>query len=95
MSYRFCKDGGEPIFTSEKSLCGFNLQYVLYRRYLEEAERNAYSIAVIKSDNGETEAAFAYDISSIQRRAKELTLAVIRHDVTPCTLLDVLENLLD
>ncbi len=94
MSNRLQKDGGEPIVKSEKSLYGFVLRYVLYECYLEEANRYAYSIAVTKKENSETETAFAYDVSSIRRRAKELYDTVRRHDVTPCTLIDVLENLL-
>ena len=78
----------------ETDAFGFHLAYALYRRKLSVRGEHAYSIAVRISSPGYADSAFACDVTRSRTRAVRLFDAVTRGLVTPCTLFDVLEDLL-
>lgn len=56
--------------------------------------RDAYSILVSKSENGETESAFAYDVSSSVSEARRIFDCIADGTVTPTTFYEILDDLL-
>ena len=72
---------------------GMHLDYILHET--ESTHKlPVYSITVRKETASGTEEACAYDISSIRNRAVEMFHLVVRGKVTPCTLTDVIEDML-
>ncbi len=74
------------------SIAGYRLTYRLERIKLRRGA--SYTIVVrIESPNGAEEAA-VHDVCRNRREAERLFAAVAEGFVTPCTLADVLEDLL-
>ncbi len=71
-----------------------NLKYTLFKRTTQTDGRQIFSIEIsISSENG-TESAFAHDITSVPSRARDIFEILHSGVVTPCTMNDVLENIL-
>lgn len=69
---------------------GLKLQYSLYEAHLASEDRLSYSIVVSSDDDS----ACADDITSLRETAVHIFEAVSNGEVTPCTLFDVLEDIL-
>ncbi|MBQ2727081.1 MAG: hypothetical protein IJF78_15360 [Clostridia bacterium] len=87
-------DPQHPIKTSSVSICGMHLHYFLYETELPSQNRKSYSIQIRKESFDDSEEAWAYDITSLHPRAVEIYRLIVSGTVTPCTLTDILEDLL-
>lgn len=87
-------DPQHQIRSCSVSVYGMRLDYILHETRIHEEERKSYSISVHKQTPASCEDAFAPDISSIRSRAVDLFNLIVSGTVTPCTLLEVLEDLL-
>ena len=80
----------------EKSFDGFMVRYVLYKRteksFEDGAPRPCYSLSVEKTDGKGSDRAYANDISSIGAEASKIFDLIVRNDVTPVSLWDVIED---
>lgn len=56
--------------------------------------RDIYSVEIVSELNGTVDYKFAFDITSSFDRSKEIFTLLFKNTVTPCTLFDVLENIL-
>lgn len=85
---------GESI--REKDICigELFLRFSLYKEWLTDENRHAYSLFVTSVLEQDIDTVCAYDISSQQETAVQIFDTVYREQVTPCTLFDVLEELL-
>jgi len=90
----FSENRGESIKEHTTEIDNFILQYVLYANPLSSEQRYAYSIFASCTYHEESESAYAYDITSLRETADHIFDLICRGLVTPCTLFDVLENLL-
>ena len=91
----------EEIFTEslKDELRGVWLQYVVFCTpdpCLSDSQLNrVYSLLVIMNNAlQESETKFVYDISRTKQRALEIAAIMKEHTVTPCTVGDVLEDIL-
>ena len=94
LSENFLKDRGEAIKSHSIKTDEIELHYELYRGVLTAENRSCFSVAVNCIFNGENDTSFAYDISSLRDSAESVFDQLCSGMVTPCTLFDVLENLL-
>lgn len=86
-------DPHHQIRSCSVNIYGMHLDYILHETAAED-KRPVYSITIRKETASGTEETCAYDISSIRRRAVELFHLVVSGTVTPCTLTDIIEDLL-
>ena len=84
----------ELIKSEKRTTDAINLEYYLYRAYLEAEQRDSYVIEVQSFFCGKRDDAVAHDISSLKYKAEELFTIISENFVTPCTLLAVLEDIL-
>lgn len=70
------------------------LTYTLFRSLRKSSGRFVYSLSVQLSSNGKSESSFVYDITRTRSRADELFTIICEGTVTPCTLSDILEDIL-
>ncbi len=70
------------------------LTYRLFRSLRRSSGRFVYSISVQLSSNVTSESSFVYDITRTRSRAEELFTIIYEGTVTPCTLSDILEDIL-
>lgn len=70
------------------------LTYRLFRSLRRSSGRFVYSISVQLSSNGKSESSFVYDITRTRSRADELFTIICNGTVTPCTMSDILEDIL-
>lgn len=87
-------DPQHPIKTSSVSISGMHLHYFLHETDLQSQNRKSYSIQIRKESFHDREEAWAYDITSLHSRAVEIFRLIVGGTVTPCTLTDILEDLL-
>ena len=90
----FIENRGEAIKEHEIQTDRICLQYILYHRFSKDEERESYSIEISSFFENEKETAFAHDISSLRETAEEIFNTLCISLVTPCSLYDVLEELL-
>ena len=93
-SENFLKDRGEAIKSHSIKTDEIELHYELYKGSLTAENRDCYSVSVNCIFNGDHDASFAYDISSLRDNAESVFDTLCLGMVTPCTLFDVLETLL-
>lgn len=86
----FIRERGESIKQQEICIGDLKLKYELYETYLADEKRYSYSISVTSDD----ETVCAPDVTSLRGTALQLLDTVSLGEVTPCTLYDVLENIL-
>ncbi len=91
----------EEIFTEsvKDELLDACLQYVVICTcdpHTDDPQLNkVYSLLIIKSHRmPESETRFVYDISRTRERALEIAAMMREHTVTPCTVNDILEDIL-
>lgn len=87
-------DPQHQIRSCSVSIYGMRLDYILHETRIAEEKRNSYSISIQKYADASREYVVAPDVSSIRSRAVDLFNRVVSGTVTPCTLLDVIEDLL-
>ncbi len=87
-------DPQHQIKSCSVSIYGMRLDYILHETEITEEERKSYSISVQKQTPSSREEAFAPDVSSIRSFAVGLFDRIVAGTVTPCTLTDILEDLL-
>lgn len=81
---------GESIKQYDICIGDLKLRYSLYENWLEDEERYSYSISITSAD----ETVCANDVTSLRDAALQLFDTVYLGEVTPCTLYDVLEDIL-
>lgn len=86
----FSKERGESIKQYDICIGDLKLEYKLYEAWLDAEQRSSYSISVTT----DSDSIFAHDVTSMRHTALRLLDTVRLGEVTPCTLLDVLEDLL-
>ena len=92
----------EEIFveTAKDEAAGMILQYVTFcteDTHLSDRELNkVYSLLVVKIDGtyDEHESLFVYDISRTRERALEIARVMCENAVTPCTVGEILDDIL-
>ncbi len=91
----------EEIFieTAKDEGAGFDLQYVTFctedSRLSDEDLNKVYSLLVIKTDGTyENDSVLVYDISRSRDRALEIARVMRDNTVTPCTVRDILDDIL-
>lgn len=87
-------DPQHQIKSCSVSIYGMRLDYILSETELPEEDRKSYSISIRKQTPSLREEAFAPDVSSIRNYAVGLFDKIVTGIVTPCTLMDILEDLL-
>ena len=87
-------DPQHQIKSCSVSIYGMRLDYILCETELPEEDRKSYSIQIRKQTPSQKEEAFAPDVSSIRNFAVGLFDKLVTGIVTPCTMLDILEDLL-
>lgn len=70
------------------------LTYTLFRSLRKSSGRFVYSLSVKLLSSGTSESSFVYDITRTRSRADELFTIICEGTVTPCTLSDILEDIL-
>jgi len=85
-----CK--GEITGTAERE--GYTMTYVLTETTAQGDFGSFFSITVSIRKNGYFDTASAYDITRIRNKALDLFHLLMENAVTPCTLTDVLTDLL-
>ena len=80
----------------EKELLIDNLKltYTLYSNSIRSGDENVYSIEVNCISNIGNDSAFIFDITRTKTRADEIFRIISENSVTPCTLTEVLEEIL-
>ena len=91
----------EEIFieTAKDESEGIDLQYVIIRtadtRLSDPVLNKVYSLLVIKTDDTYgNESVFVYDIARTAGRAREIARIMCTNTVTPCTVTEVLDDIL-
>ena len=87
-------DPGSVIRAQKADADRYHLSYTLYRTDFTVGGGHAYSLAVTVESASGRETAFAGDITRKRSRALKLFALISRGLVTPCTLFDVLEDML-
>jgi len=87
-------DPQHQIRSCSVSIYGMRLDYILHETRIQEENRKSYSISVHKKTPASFEEVCAHDISSIRSRAVELFEMIVIGTVTPCTLFEILEDML-
>jgi len=87
-------DPQHQIKSCSVSIYGMRLDYILHETEIPTEKRKSYSISVHKQTSSAVEEACAADISSIRSVAVDLFDLIAAGTVTPCTLLDIVEDLL-
>ena len=95
MTHRIPEENrGELLKEQNIQIGELQLRFSLHQNYLVSENRSAYSLTVTGILDGETETVCARDVTSLRDTALTLFDTVSRAEVTPCTLFDVLEELL-
>ena len=89
-----CENRGEMILSRTADLENLHLEYRLYETGFLIDRRHAYSIAVTAVSSDDCDQLCVCDVTRIKRRALSLFRLIADGLVTPCTLTDVLEDLL-
>lgn len=91
----------EEIFieTAKDESEGIDLQYVIIRtkdtQLSDPVLNKVYSLLVVKTDGTyEKETMFIYDIARNSDRAREIARIMCANTVTPCTVTEVLDDIL-
>ncbi|MBR4880491.1 MAG: hypothetical protein IKU19_01070 [Clostridia bacterium] len=91
----------EEIFveTAKDEAAGMDLQYIIICTAPSEAfgefHCDVYSLLVVKTEGTEgNESVFVYDISRTRERALEISRLLCENTVTPCTVYEVLDDIL-
>ena len=72
----------------------FDLVYSLFKSKKRSLGRYVYSIEISVSDGNNVESNFVYDVTRLKKRAETIFHLLCENAVTPCTLCDVLEDIL-
>lgn len=72
----------------------YSLEYDLLKSVFKVRGRYLYSISVSISDGVVSETKLAHDITRLRRRALEIFDIFTRNTVTPCTLFEILSDIL-
>ena len=88
------KDRGEAIKDYNTITDNLSLHYVLYVHKPSIKDREFYSVEITSCFEDDIDSAFAFDISSIRTAAESIFQTLCSGQVTPCTLYDVLEDIL-
>lgn len=80
--------------SADKEMSGITVNYRLYCSRIDSENRDSYSVSVTSCFNNNTETVLAKDISSERERASEIFSLISENFVTPCTLFDILEDIL-
>lgn len=82
----------------EKSVCLYGdvyVHYYLLKGMSRETGEEVYSILCTETENGIiTDSEFVFDVSSKSSQAEYIYSVLCRNTVTPCTLFDVLDNVI-
>lgn len=78
----------------KKTAEGLYLEYSLLRTSNMISGDNIYSVRIDMTQGKVTEYKIAFDISRRLYKAKSIFNILVRNTVTPCTLFDVLEDIL-
>lgn len=78
----------------DTSIDNLYLTYTLFRSAKKASGRYVYSVEISIFDGDNTESNFVFDISRLKGRAKDIFDLLYENCVTPCTLKDVLEDIL-
>ncbi len=73
---------------------GYSLTYTLWKFRGEGAFGTVFSVTVSAIKGTYSDEKNAYDITRNKRRAGKIFDLLVRNTVTPCTLIDVLEDIL-
>lgn len=73
---------------------GLRIEYSLYETKFKVHGRRIYSICITSKYNNIIESVFTSDISRFKPQAIYIFKTLCKNTVTPCTLNDVLENIL-
>lgn len=91
----------EEIFieTAKDEITGVSLQYVILctqdPQLTDKNLNGVYSLLIIKTYGiRETETVFIYDISRTRDRALEIARVLCKNTVTPCTVQEILDDIL-
>ena len=93
-SDKFSENRGEVIKEHTVITDGIELYYTLYCMLLTDENRTCYSVSVTVTCGSESESAYAFDITGIRDCAESIFDTVCAGTVTPCTLYDILEDML-
>ena len=93
-SEKISENRGEAIKEHNIKTDDMTLHYTLYHKILADEGRSSYSVSVSVTCGGENESAYAIDITSLHDCAVAIFDAVCTGTVTPCTLYDILEDML-
>lgn len=85
---------GESIKENDICIGELSLHFSLYECWMKNEQRHAYTLSVTSVLNQDIETVCAHDVSSQRDTAVQIYDTVCRELVTPCTLFDVLEELL-
>ena len=88
------ENAGTVIRAREADAEGFHFSYALYRSDFTADGEHIYSLSVTIQSLWEKENAFACDVTRSRSRALSLFETISRGLVTPCTLYDILEDML-
>lgn len=84
----------EEILHRTLQINSMDTEYILYESKFKTAGRHIYSIEIISHTLNGTESTFTYDITRRKATAKNIFNKIYRGMVTPCTLNDILEDIL-
>lgn len=88
------RDFGKVILEREEKILVFTVNYKLYESEAQHGKRKIYSICAEKISEDECEKSVIYDISRMKKKAVKIFEVISSSEVTPCTLKDVIENIL-
>lgn len=94
LSDNFFENRGEALRHHNINTDEIELHYILFRQTDPTMERECFSVSIDCIFESEHDSSFAYDISSLPEDANEIFDKLCAYLVTPCTLFDVLENIL-
>ena len=78
----------------EKTIKGLHLKYSLLKTENIISRHSIYSVRIDATQNGVSEYKLAFDISRNLIIATNIFNILVRNTVTPCTLFDILEDIL-
>ena len=92
--YEITDNLNTPIMSYTKFNDEITLVYNLYRAEINYESRCAYAIEIISLLCGQSDYAVFSDITSEEKRAHEIFEIISSNFVTPCTLSEILEDIL-
>ena len=84
----------EIISEKETNTDNLRLTYTLFQSKHKRSGRHIYSVGISVSDGDCVDSNFVYDITRLKTKAESIFKLLYENTVTPCTLNDVLEDIL-